>query len=473
MAEGPAASILPADLPQSAAAPVHDGLEGAARTRAMAAVGLSILLSILDYAVANVALPSIAADIHTDASNSIWVINAYQLATVVALLPLASLGERVGYARLCKIGLVVFILASVLCAMATNLPFLAVARALQGLGGACVMSVNAALLRFIYPSRMLGKGIAVNAMVVAGATALGPTVASAVLSVASWPWLFLINLPLGGAALAFAATSLPDTPRTRRPFDLHSALLNAVAFGALITAGDRVAHGSDWLVTVVIIIAGLASLVLLVRRQLGLAEPLFPVDLLRLRDFRSAVTVGLVSFVGASSLVIALPFQLQEGFHRSPVATGLLMTPWPLAIVAVAPFVGRLADRYSAGLLCSVGMAVNGLGFLLLFLLPEQPGNIDIIWRVALAGAGFGFLQPPNNRAMLLAAPRSRAGGASGMVSITRLLGQTLGAMVVAMVFGLTPWGPRGSMVIAAILSAAAALASVARLRRDGVLARH
>jgi DHA2 family multidrug resistance protein-like MFS transporter len=436
----------------------------------MLAVSLSILLSVLDYAVANVALPSIAADIHTTTSNSIWVINAYQLANVVALLPLASLGERVGYARMCRVGLVVFVLASVACAVATNLPVLAAARAFQGLGGACIMSVNAALLRFIYPSRILGKGIALNAMVIALATALGPTVAAAVLSVAGWPWLFLINIPLGGAALLFAKTSLPDTPRTNRSFDAISAGLNAMAFGALIVGGDRIAHQSDILLTVVILALGVASLTMLVRRQLGQTEPLFPVDLLALPDFRVAVLVGFLSFIGSNLFIISTPFMLQEAFHRSAVATGLLITPWPLAIVLVGPAVGWLSDRYSAGVLSSIGMIVNSFGFLMLSQLPHDPSNVDIIWRIGLAGAGFGFLQPPNNRSMLLSAPRSRAGGASGMISMTRLLGQTVGAMAVAMIFGFMPTGSATICLESASVAAlVAALLSASRLWRQGI----
>ncbi len=439
------------------------------RTRAVLAVSLSILLSILDYAIANVALPSIAADIHTTASNSIWVINAYQLVNVVALLPLASVGERVGYRRMCCIGLAVFVAASVLCAMATNLPFLAAARALQGIGGSCIMSVNAALLRFIYPSRMLGKGIALNAMVVAAATALGPTVASAVLSVATWPWLFLINLPLGGLALYFAGVSLPETPRSQKPFDARSAMLNAAGFGALIIGGDRVAHGSDPLTTALVFGLGLVGLTLLVRRQLSLAEPLFPVDLMAVPGFRAAVVVGFLGFIGANLFLISLPFALEQSFHRSAVETGLLFTAWPLSIVLVGPMVGRLADRYPAGLVCSIGMLVNACGFLALRLLPPDPGNFDIIWRIALAGSGFGLLQPPNNRAMMLEAPRHRAGSASGMVSMTRLLGQTIGAMAVALIFEFLPAeATRTCLSFACCVSVAAALFSVARLRRGG-----
>ncbi|MDD2705450.1 MAG: MFS transporter, partial [Acidocella sp.] len=154
----------------------HDGLNGFARHKAMFAVALAVLLSVLDYAVVNVALPSIARDIHTSDSASIWVVNAYQLASVISLLPVAAMGDRVGHARMCRIGLALFVIASLLCAVSRTLPELAVARALQGFGGACIMGVNAALVRYIYPAKMLGRGIALNGLVVALGVALGPTV---------------------------------------------------------------------------------------------------------------------------------------------------------------------------------------------------------------------------------------------------------------------------------------------------------
>ncbi len=450
--------------------PADSGLHGPARWRAMFVVSLSVLLSTLDYAVANVALPTIAADIHTSASASIWVINAYQLASVVSLLPMAALGERWGYSRMCQIGLALFVVASVLCAGSTNLPELAAARALQGFGGACIMSVNAALVRFIYPPNELGRGIAVNGVVVAMGVALGPTVASAVLSVAGWPWLFLINLPLGGVAFAFAATSLPRTPLGGGALDWTSAGLNAAAFGALIVGGDSLAHSDGGTLGGGLLVAGAAGLVVLVRRQLGRTDPLLPIDLLGLPDFRLAFAVGFLGFVASNFFIIAMPFHLEQALGRTAVATGLLMTPWPLAIVAVAPLVGRLADRYPAGLLSSAGLAVAGCGFVALRLMPHAPGDLDIAWRIGLAGAGFGLLQPPNNRAMLIAAPASRTGSASGMISVARLLGQTVGAMLVALTFGLVGAGAtRTCLALAAATAFLAAGLSATRLRRPGV----
>ncbi len=443
--------------PAVSAAP-HDGLFGGARYRAMFAVAISVLLSVLDYAVVNVALPTIARDIHTSASQSIWVVNAYQLASVISLLPLAAAGDRIGAARMCRIGLVLFIIASVLCAMSRTLPELAAARALQGFGGACIMSVNAALVRYIYPAKELGRGIALNGLVVALGVALGPTVAAGVLSVAGWQFLFLINLPLGGVAFYFAITALPRTPLSGGKFDYVSTVLIAVAFGALIIGGDSFAHAASVGFAVALLVVGAVSLAALVRRQSGRPDPLLPVDLLARPGFRAAFVTGFFGFIASNFFIISMPFNLMNVLHRGAVATGLLITPWPVAIVVVAPFVGRLTDKYPASLLSTIGLAITATGFLLLRLLPPNPSDLDIVWRIAVAGVGFGLFQPPNNKAMITTAPSRRTGSASGMISVARLLGQTVGGMLVALTLGLVAQG--GTNACLALGSATAFLAA-------------
>ena len=446
---------------------LRDGLHGSARRRAMAALALAVLLSTLDYSVANVALPTIGHDIHASAADSIWVINAYQLASLIGLLPLASLGEIRGQDRMCRVGLVVFILSSACCAASQTLPELAVSRALQGLGGACIMSVNAALVRFIYPARLLGRGMSLNGLVVALGVAAGPTIAAAVLSVASWRWIFLINLPLGLAAMLFAITSLPVAPRPSPPprFDWMSAGLTVLSLAPLVVGLDRLAHHGGVASSLPLVAAGGVCLVWLVRRQLDIASPLLPVDLLRLGGFRTAFTVGFLGFVASNFFIIAMPFFFEMQLHRSAAQTGLLITPWPLAIVAVSPLVGRIADRYPAGLLSSIGLCLTATGFALLWRMPTQPSNFEIAWRIALAGCGFGLFQPPNNRAMLTSAPVHRSGGASGMISVARLLGQTIGAMLVALVFELVPRDQaRHCLAFGALVGLLAAAISAQRL---------
>lgn len=448
-----------------AAAPVQDGMPRPARVRAMTAVALAVLLSVLDYTVVNIAMPHIAVDIHTTDSSAIWIVNAYQLANLIALLPVATLGERFGHARMCLVGLVMFVIASLLCAISQTLPELAIARAIQGLGGACILGVNAALIRYIYPSNMLGRGIALNGFIIALGVALGPSVGAAVLSVASWKWLFLINLPFGGLAFYFAYSALPVTPRTPVKLDLFSTALLAVGLAGIVVGGDHFAQGQGWALGAGLVLIGAVAMALLVRLQLTRATPLLPVDLLARPGFSIAFTTGFLAFIASNFFIISMPFNLTNVLHRGPVETGLVITAWPVAIMLTAPFVGRLTDRLPASLLSTLGMVICGTGFLLLRLLPHDPGDLNIAWRIFVAGAGFSMLQPPNNKAMITTAPKSRISGASGMISVSRLFGQTIGGMLVALTLGLAhPVPTQTCLALAAFTAYVAAACSFSRV---------
>jgi DHA2 family multidrug resistance protein-like MFS transporter len=434
-----------------------DGLAAPQRYWAITTIVLAVFMSVLDSAIANIALPTIARELQASAAGSIWVVNAYQLAITILLLPLASLGEILGYRRVYAVGLAVFTVASLCCALASSLPTLALARVLQGIGAAGIMSVNGALMRFIYPRHLLGRGIGMVAIVVAIAAALGPTVAAAILAVASWHWLFAVNLPAAVLALA-AARALPRNRGAARRFDGLSALLNALFFGLLIIAIDGTAHGQGGAQIAAEAVGAVTAGVALVLRQLPQSAPLLPVDLLRIPLFTLSLVTSVCSFAAQMLAYVALPFYFQDILGRTHVETGLLMTPWPLTTGAMALVAGRLAERCSAGVLGGIGLAVFASGLGLLALLPEAPSGADIIWRMMVCGFGFGLFQTPNNRAIITSAPPERSGGASGMLPTARLLGQTTGAALAALMFAL--FAGRATAVALVIAAAVAAIAA-------------
>ncbi len=252
-----------------------DGVPLPQRYGAILTIVLGLTMAVLDGAIANVALPTIASDLNASPAASIWIVNAYQIAIVIALLPLSFLGDMVGYRRIYKIGLVVFIFTSLACALSRSLEMLTFARVAQGLGGAALMSVNTALIRLIYPQRFLGRGMGINSFVVAVSSAAGPTIAAAILSLASWQWLFLINVPLGIVAFVLAMRFLP--PNSARSkiirFDLPSAIMNALTFGLLITALSGFAQGQSTQLVLAEVAAMLVVGFFFVRRQLTMPVP--------------------------------------------------------------------------------------------------------------------------------------------------------------------------------------------------------
>lgn len=451
------------------APPAADGLPVPQRYWAMLTMAIALTMAVLDGVIANIALPTIEKDLGITASGAIWVVNAYQLAVTVSLFPLSSLGDIVGYRRVYQAGLAVFTVASAVCALSDSLLTLTLARVLQGFGAAGIMSVNIALVRCIYPTGQLGRGVGNNATIVAVSSAIGPSIAAAVLSLASWPWLFAVNVPLGLVALVIAGRSLPSSQRSGNRFDWRSALLNAGTFGLLIT-GFKGLDGSQppWL-TVAELAGALAFGTALVRRQRSQTAPLLPVDLLRLPIFALSVVTSVCSFGAQMMAYVALPFFFEDVIGRTQAESGLLMTPWPLAVAVMAPIAGRLADRYEPGLLSAGGLAVMAAGLTSLALLPAHPASLQVVLGMAVSGLGFGLFQTPNNKVLVSSAPRERSGGASGIQSTARLLGQTLGAAAVALIFGFVSkeQGTPVAVGIAAALSAIAAVASSRRRTRD------
>ena len=444
----------------------RDGLPLPQRHWSMLAIALGIAMAALDSAIANVALPTMSKELGATPADSVWIVNAYQLAIVVALLPLASLGECIGYRRIYLGGLVFFTAGSFACSQSGSLAVLVTSRAVQGLGAAGIMSVNGALVRLTYPKARLGGGIGLNALVLSIAAALGPTIASAILAIGPWEWLFAVNVPIGIVNFVIASRALPDSDLSDEAFDWRSAFLNILMFGSFFISVDIFSQGKQLVMAGVLLATALVAGVVLFWRELKAPQPLVPIDLLRNPVFSLSVLTSVCSFAAYMLAFVALPFYFQTALHRNQVETGFLMSPWPVAVGLAAPLAGRLSDRISSAILGACGLGVLAIGMALLATLPGHASILRISWPMALCGLGFGFFQAPNNRTFLSSAPLERAGAASGMLAVARLLGLTTGATLSAVIFRFVPTGAESTALLAgSVLAGTAAVISLTRLR--------
>ena len=416
-----------------------DGLPMPQRLGAILAVAFGVSLSVIDGTVANVALPTIGQQLGISAADSIWIVNAYQLAIMVSLLSLSALGDVVGYRKVYIGGLMLFTVASVGCSLSGSLQALVLARVMQGFGAAAITSAVA-----------------------------GPTLAAGILSAADWPWLFAVNVPIGLAALALSRRFLPENPvRVREHrFDWRDAVMNALTFGLMMASVEGFSHGLDPRV----LSLGVAALIVVgfffIRSQLREPYPILPFDLLRIPIFSVSVATSVCSFLGQMLAMVALPFYLQQACGYNDVETGLLLTAWPAVIMVVAPVAGLLVERIHAGLLGGTGLTMMAAGLFLLAFLPEHPTDFDIIWRLVLCGAGFGLFQSPNNSILIASAPPERSGSASGMLATARLAGQTTGAALMALLFHVVPENStHTALLLAGGFAVAGAAVSLARIR--------
>jgi len=471
--------------------PGDEGLPGVQRRRAMLAVMMATTMAVFDGTIINVALPQISLALQTSAAASVWVANAYLLATAMTLAAFAALSSRLGFRTQFTAGLAVFTLASLGCALSRSVDLLIAMRVLQGLGGAAMLSIAPAIHRTVFPNRLLGRILGLNAVLVAASTAVGPVLGGTLLAALGWEWIFLINVPLGIVAVLLSWSAIPETRKpAQAPFDVAGALWSALAMGAIIMAADTCARFAEpgqgthaMLEAAAYALVALLAGAAFVRGQRRVPEPLLPLDIFANARFSLAALTSLASFVGQGIAFVALPFLFQNGYGYTAFESAALFTPWPLGIVLVAPHAGKLADRHSPALLSSLGLALFTVGLALLALLPDHAQAWDIGWRALVCGMGFGFFQSPNNREMLSNVARERSGNASGVLAIMRTFGQCLGAALLGTVLAIYTAGAvaqgevrmsaaqdgeaiRLALWIAVLATALATAVSASRLRR-------
>ena len=440
-----------------------DGVPLPRRYVAIAAMSFGSALVIIDGGVANVALPTIARDLHVDQSSVVSIVTVYQVMLVMLLLPFAGLGERIGLKRTYQAGQAIFAVATLLCFFAKSLPFLLIVRAVQALGAAGVLSVASALIRQIYPRDQLGRGLGINSVVVTSSAAAAPTIGGLVLSVAPWPWVFASAIPFAVLSLALGK-AIPDPAPRHATFDVPGAIMCAAMFGLVIGGLESMVHGDSPVVSAAIVALGVAIGVYFVRRERHEPNPILPVDLLARPVLALSATGGFVAFTASMTLLISTPFRLHE-YGFTAAAIGAAIAPWPLTNMVVAPASGFLSDRIPAGILGGIGMAISIVALLLLATMPADPSYFDVAWRMALCGSGFGIYLPPNARLLVGSAPRERAAAAGGLVSTVRLAGQTTGATLVAALLAFGIGAGRVPPLVSAGLAVVAGLCSIARLR--------
>ncbi len=449
----------------------EDGLPTPRRWWAIAAVSFGTALVVIDGSIANVALPTIARELGVTNGAITNVVIIYQTVLVMMLLPFSSLGDRIGHRRMYQWGQFVFMAASALCLLADSFWLLLGLRALQAIGAGMALSVSAALVRTIYPARQLGSAMGVNSVIVAASSALAPTLGGYIVGHAPWQWVFVAAAPLAVVSLLLGRSLPEPEPRRDQPLQWLSGGWSALTMlllvgGIQLGTHENVPLGLAWGA------AGIVSLVLLVRRERQRQAPVVPVDLLARPVLGLSALAALTCFISAGALMLSLPFRLEEVFGYAPQKVGLLLLPFPLTMLVVAPLAGWMSDRIAPTKLGVTGMAITVVGLLLLAFMPLAAGETGIAWRLSLTAVGFGLFFGPNTRLLIGQAPRERAAAAGGLVSTSRLLGQALAAVVVGVLLaGGLGIGPVPLFIACALAVVSAACTLVRFSKREPVAA--
>lgn len=404
----------------------------------LVAVGLTLFMNTIDGTIVNVALPTLTRELNTDFATVQWIALAFLLGLTMLMLSMGRLGDLIGKKRVFTGGLILFVLASVLCGLANGVYWLIAFRFVQAVGAAMTLALGVAIVTETWPPQERGRAIGTTAGIISLGIAAGPVLGGLILQTLSWRWIFFVNLPVGLVALALVWRFVPVLPPARQAerFDFLGAGLAGIALlaFALAMTFTQTFGLLAWPTLALLFLTGV-TLVFFVRIEQTVSTPMVDLALFRHRGLSLNLFTGFLSFVAIAGVVLLLPFYLQLVMGLSQRQVGLLMGVVPSVLAVLGPLSGTLADRFGTRPVSLVGLVLLVLGYLSLTRLDVLSTPQQFVWFLLPVGLGMGTFQSPNNTAIMNAAPRSRLGVASGILSMTRTLGQLTGIALLGAFF--------------------------------------
>ena len=436
----------------------------------LSAVAMGIFLATIDGSIVNVALPTLSAALGADFATVQWVVLSYLLTITTLLAVVGRLADMYGRKRLYNSGFVVFTVGSLLCGLSPSVGWLIGFRVLQGIGAALILALGLALVTEAFPPQERGRALGIAGSIVSIGIVTGPTLGGVIIENLSWHWIFFVNVPIGILGTYLVWRNIPATrPPGGQAFDFGGAATLCLGLlGILLGLTTGQQEGLTSPQALGLFVFGIFFLLALLYIQRRHPQPIIDPVLFRNRLFTVNLVTGLLVFVGLGSGVL-IPFYLETVLGYSVQQVGLLLAVVPIALGIVSPISGVLSDRVGSRPISVLGLAVTLLGYLALSTLSTETTAVGFMLRYVLVGVGVGLFQSPNNSAMMGTAPRERLGVASGLLAMTRNLGQTvgiavLGALWAALVFGAAGGPMAGGATAAPLAAQAAGLAGVSRI---------
>jgi len=395
----------------------------------LSAVGIGVFLATIDGSIVNVSLPTMERSFQTDFALVQWVVLAYLLAVTTLMLGIGRLADIYGKKSIYKTGFIVFTIGPVLCGLSPTIHTLIGFRVVQAVGAAMIMALGMAIVTEAFPRSERGRALGISGTIVSVGIAVGPTLGGVIVQNLSWNWIFFVNLPIGIIGTFMVTRYVPSfKPPGGQRFDYLGALtlcLSLLSFLVALTLGQR--SGFDDCIVLALLGAFILLLAIFIVIELQMEQPMIDLRLFRNSLFSVSLTTGFIIFICLSGSLLLMPFYIQNVLGYDPQQTGLLMATVPVALGIIAPISGTLSDRFGSRPITVAGLAVLTIGFLGVSSLDADTTAFGYIIRFLPVGLGMGMFQSPNNSAIMGAAPHDRLGIASGMLAVTRTLGQTTG----------------------------------------------
>jgi EmrB/QacA subfamily drug resistance transporter len=419
-----------------------DGIDYSKKWQVMVAVSFGVFLATIDSSIVNISLPTLEKDLQTNFATVQWVVLAYLLTITVLLLGIGRLADIIGKKSLYILGFLVFLVGSFLCGLSSSVEFLISFRVLQAIGGAFLMALGPALLAEGFPPGERGRALGINGLAVSLGIILGPTMGGLILANFGWHWIFFVNLPIGAIAIPIAISSLPKNQHNKgEKFDFAGAFLLLLSLSSLLF-GLTFSQDKGFLSPESLSLFALfvIFLVLFIRTEQKVEQPVVELHLFHNLIFSVNLITGFLTFVASAGTIFLIPFYLQNVLGYNPEFAGMLMAVFPIMLGISGPLSGWLSDRFGFRLLTVLGLIVLTGSYFNLTRLSTTTTWQEFILIYLPIGIGMGLFQSPNNSAILSTASAKRLGVVSGLLAITRTLGQTsgiaiMGAIWTAMVF--------------------------------------
>ncbi len=416
----------------------------------MLAVACGVLLCTVDGSIVNIALNTLVKEMGKPLAVVEWVVLAYMLTIATLMLSVGRLADMIGKKNIYLAGLAIFTLGSGLCGLAPTIYWLIVFRIVQAIGAAMTMALGTAIVTEAFPPEERGKALGIIGTVVSIGIIAGPTIGGLILQSLSWHWLFFVNLPVGVVGLVMVAAFVPHLrPEGRQRFDFIGAGTLFFSMASLLYGLSLVQlNGFSNPMVYITFGLGVFMLATFIYVELNVEEPMIDLRLFSSRLFSINLITGALSFVANAGTILLIPFYLQNVLGFDPRKTGLLLIVAPLAIAVVAPLSGVLSDRIGSRLITTIGLVICALGFVLLIGIDANTSALEYILRYLPIGIGMGIFQSPNNSAVMGSAPRERLGVASGLLSLTRVIGQMTGIAVLGAIYNTFILRASGGVVV-------------------------
>ncbi|NMB41713.1 MAG: MFS transporter [Firmicutes bacterium] len=412
----------------------------ARRYMVLAAVMLGGIMGPIDASIVNVILPTITGFFGTSIATAQWVPLIYLLTISSLLLFYGRLGDIFGYKRVYLAGLACFTITSGLCGLSPTIHWLIVFRAVQGIGAGMMMSVPFAILTAVFKPQERGRALGINAISISAGLALGPTLGGLLTSLWSWRLIFLINIPIGIVALLWAIKIIPDLKGQPGRIDTAGAVSAFVCLFSFLFFINQVQTAGMGFITVTAITIAVIAGICFFYIETHAPQPMVNLALFKNRTFALGTISSLLNFSSQYIMVFLTPFYLQRVIHFSPDKIGFLMTCFPLAVMAVAPFSGAASDRLGTRGLAVAGASLCAAALVTMSFLPVEATPLTVGWRLAFFGLGTGIFQSPNNSAVMGSSPRPYLGVASGILSTARNTGMAVGIAAAGLIlYSLVP----------------------------------